>query len=258
MSLPPLMMIHGMWSRPSTFAMLRDELEAAGIRSAAVTLPGHEVPPGAAAPALLSGLGLSDYVAALERDAGALEEPPVILGHSMGGLLAQLLASRIAHRGLVLLSTAPSAQAQALSWDAVKTMWPITRRWGFWRGPTLIDAPSARAGVFNGVPEAELRPALAELTWDSGRVLREIAFPWSDGARASRVDYGRLTRPALVVTGRDDRIVPPAVSRRTARLLVAAGARVDYEEWPGVGHWLFHDAVRPRVAAVVSRFMASV
>jgi pimeloyl-ACP methyl ester carboxylesterase len=72
------------------------------------------------------------------------------------------------------------------------------------------------------------------------------------------MDYGRLTRPALVVTGRDDRIVPPAVSRRTARLLAAAGARVDYEEWPGVGHWLFHDAVRPRVAAVVSRFMASV
>ncbi|MFN3370864.1 MAG: alpha/beta hydrolase [Sphingomonadaceae bacterium] len=258
MSLPPLFLIHGMWSRPSTFATLRDELEAAGIRSAAVTLPGHDVPPGAAAPALLSGLGLADYVAALERDAAVLDEPPVILGHSMGGLLAQLLACRIAHRGLVLLSTAPSAQAQALSWEAVRTMWPITRRWGFWRGPTLLDAQSARAGVFNGVPEEEARPALAELTWDSGRVLRQIAMPWSDGTRGSRVDYGRLTRPALVVTGLDDRIVPPAVSRKTARLLAAAGARVDYEEWPGVGHWLFHDAVRPKLAAAIARFVATV
>lgn len=258
MSLPPLLLIHGMWSRPSTFATLRDELEAAGIRSAAVTLPGHEAPPGAAAPALLSGLGLADYVAALERDAAVLDEPPVILGHSMGGLLAQLLGARIAHRGLVLLSTAPSAQAQAMSWAAAGTLWPIVRRWGFWRGPTLIDTPSARASVFNGVPEEEVRPALAELTWDSGRVLREIAFPWSDGARASRVDYARLTRPALVVTGLDDRIVPPAVSRRTARLLAAAGARVDYEEWPAVGHWLFHDAVRPRLAAAIARFLATV
>ncbi len=258
MSLPPLFLIHGMWSRPSTFATLRDELEAAGIRSAAVTLPGHEVPPGSPAPALLSGLGLADYVAALERDAAVLDEPPVILGHSMGGLLAQLLGGRIVHRGLVLLSTAPSAQAQALSWDSVRTMWPVTRRWGFWRGPTLLDAPSARAGVFNGVPEEEVRPALAEMTWDSGRVLREIAMPWSDGTGASRVDYPRLTKPALVVTGLDDRIVPPAVSRKTARLLAASGARVDYEEWPGVGHWLFHDAVRPRVAAAVARFMASV
>ena len=254
--MPPLFMIHGMWSRPSAFASLRAELEAAGLPSVAVTLPHHDIPPGAPAPAALATVRLADYVDALARDAADLGEQPVILGHSMGGLLAQLLAARVKPRGLVLLSTAPSAQASTVSLDAIRTMRRVTGRWGWWREPTLLDHERARWGVYNGVPEAEVRPALADLTWDSGAVLAEIAFPWADRLKASRVDYGRLAVPALVVAGMADRTVPPSVSRRTARLLSAAGATVDYEEWPGVGHWLFHDAVRPRLAASIARFMA--
>ena len=257
MSLPPILMIHGMWSRPSTFTQLRAELEPAGIRSAAVTLAHHDLPPAAPAPAALATTRLADYVAALERDAAALGEPPVILGHSMGGLLAQLLSVQVQPRGLILLSTAPSAQALALSAAALRTMWGVTGKWGWWREPTLLDEEHARFGVFNGVPEAEIRPALAELTWDSGPVLAQIAAPFLDSARGSKVDYARLTMPTLIITGLHDRIVPAATSRRTARNLTAAGARVDYEEWANVGHWLFHDAVRPRLAAAISRFMAS-
>jgi pimeloyl-ACP methyl ester carboxylesterase len=116
---------------------------------------------------------------------------------------------------------------------------------------------SARYGVYNGVPEAEVRPALADLTWDSGPVMAQLAAPFLDREKGSRVDYSRLTMPTLLITGLEDRIVPPATSRKTARLISAHSSRVDYEEWPGVGHWLFHDAVRPRVAASIGRFMAS-
>nr|WP_255696900.1 alpha/beta hydrolase [Sandaracinobacteroides sayramensis] len=259
--MPAILMIHGMWSRPSTFTRLRAELEAAGIRSAAVTLPHHDLPPGAPAPAALGALRLSDYVAALEREAAALEGPVVVLGHSMGGLLAQLVSETVQPSGLVLLSTAPSAQAAAfgtaLSAASLRTMWGVTGHWGWWNEPTLIGEEASRAGVFNGVPEAEIRPALAELTWDSGAVLAEIAAPFLDPDKGSRVDYARLRMPALVIAGLEDRIVPAAVSRRTARLLAGSGGRVDYEEWPNVGHWLFHDAVRPKLASAVSRFVAS-
>jgi pimeloyl-ACP methyl ester carboxylesterase len=255
--MPPILMIHGMWSRPSTFTQLRAELEPLGLRSAAVTLPHHDVPPGAPAPAALATTRIADYVAALERDVADLGEPPVILGHSMGGLLAQLLSVRVQPKGLILLSTAPSAQASAFSAAAVRTMWNVTGKWGWWREPTLLDAEAARFGVYNGVPEAETRPALAELTWDSGPVLAQLAAPFLDHDKAAKVDYSRLTMPTLIITGLDDRIVPAATSRKTARHLTAAGTRVDYEEWSNVGHWLFHDAVRPRVAAAISRFMVS-
>jgi pimeloyl-ACP methyl ester carboxylesterase len=255
--MPPILMIHGMWSRPSTFTQLRAELEAAGVRSAAVTLPYHDVPPGSPAPAQLATLKLGDYVAALERDCEALGERPVILGHSMGGLLAQLLAVKVQPAGLILLSTAPSSRASTLDFASISTMMDVTGHWGWWNEATLLGEDAARKGVYNGVPEAEVRPALAELTWDSGPVLAQIATPWLDRAKGARVDYAKLAMPSLVVTGLEDRIVPPETSRKTARLLTAAGSRVDFEAWHGVGHWLFHDAVRPRVAAAVGRFMAS-
>jgi len=257
MPMPPLLMIHGMWSRPSAFAQLRAELEAAGLRSAAITLPHHDVPPGNPAPAPLGSLKLGHYVAALEREVAELGEQPVILGHSLGGLLAQLVSVKVQPRALILLSTAPSAQTVSISLTSIRTMRRVTSRWGWWREPTLLDAGSARYGGYNGVPEAEIRPALADLTWDSGPVLAQLAVPWLDREKGSRVDYSRLAMPTLVITGLEDRIVPPATSRKTARLISATSGRVDYEEWPGVGHWLFHDAVRPRVAASISRFMAS-
>ena len=250
-------MIHGMWSRPSTFSVLRAELEAAGIRSFAPTLLHHGVPPGSPAPTALASLQLADYVDALEREVAELGEPPVILGHSMGGLLAQLLAMRVRHRGLILLSTAPSSAAQKVSLAQLRTLKGVTTTWGWWREATLLGEEGARWGVFNGVPEAEMRAGLAELTWDSGPVMAQIAAPWLDSRKGSQVDYGRLTMPALVIAGREDRTISPATSRKTARLLAASGARVDYEEWPEVGHWLFHDAVRPRLAQAVARFLGS-
>ncbi len=256
MPVPPIMMIHGMWSRPSAFSVLRAELEAAGLRSVAPTLPYHDLPPGSAAPEALKTLKLADYVAALEQEVAALREVPIILGHSMGGLLAQLLAVRVQPKGLILLSTAPSAAAQRVSLAQLRTMKGVTLRWGWWREATLLDEAGARWGVYNGVPEAEVRPALSELTWDSGPVMAQIAAPWLDSAHGSVVDYSRLAMPALVIVGREDRTISPATPRETARLLARAGAEVDYEEWPGVGHWLFHDAVRPRVAQAVSRFVA--
>ncbi|TPE61741.1 alpha/beta hydrolase [Sandaracinobacter neustonicus] len=259
MALPPILMIHGMWSRPSTFAQLRAELEPAGIRSAAVTLPHHDVPPGSPAPTPLGSLRIANYLSALERDAADMGETPVIMGHSMGGILAQLLAERLQPKGLILLSTAPSMQASgsATSLSTLRATWGISSRWGWWSAPTLLDEEGARFGVFNGVPEAEIRPALNELTWDSGPVLAQLAAPFLDPDKGSRVDYSKLKMPTLVITGLDDHILPAAVSRKTARLLSSAGTRVDYEEWAGVGHWLFHDAVRPRLAAAISRFMAS-
>lgn len=254
---PPILMIHGMWSRPSTFSVLRSELQAAGMRSAAAGLLHHDVPPGSPPPAALATLRLEDYVDALEKEVSDLGESPVILGHSMGGLLAQLLAVRVQPKGLILLSSAPSASAQKFALSSLRTLSGVTGTWGWWREPTLLDEKGARYGVYNGVPEAEIRPGLAELTWDSGPVMAQISAPWLDRAKGSAVDYARLTMPALVITGLDDRIVPPATPRATARLLARAGARVDYEEWPGVGHWLFHDAVRPRLAQAIGRFMGS-
>lgn len=259
---PTIVFIHGMWSRPAIFAQLRAELEAAGLRTAAVPLRGHDLKPGAPPPAALGALGLADYLRDLRTAVAAIDGPLILAGHSLGGLLAQQLAAEIRPAGLILLATAPSRQAGALgaafSLAGATSLRGMLGRWGWWRRAIRPSEAAARYGIFNLVPEAELQPLLADLGWDSGRVLAELLWPWLFAGAASEVAYHRLQLPALVIAGAEDHLVPLRVARRTARLLAAAGARIDHEEWPDAGHWLFHDSLRPRLAGAIARFAAAV
>lgn len=243
-----------MWSRPAAFATLIAELKAVGIDCRAPALPFHDLPPGSPAPVGLARLGLADYAAAIRAEVLACPARPVLLGHSMGGLIVQQVAADVGAAGLILVATAPSATALVPSLSQARALSGITLSWGWWKRPTLLDAAAARNAVYNGVPEAETAPAIGDLTWDSGRVLAQISAPFLDGSRGSRVDYARLTMPALVIYGLKDRIATRGTSRATARQLPG---RVDYEEWPDAGHWFFHDALRPRLAQRIARFMGS-
>ncbi len=243
-----------MWSTPATFDRVRAGLAAAGWESHAPALPYHDrdvrLPPTPE----LGRLTLRDYADFLVAEAGKLGPRPIILGHSMGSLLAQQVAARVPHSALVLLSPAASAQAQAVDLAPVRTLWHVVRHWGWWERPTLCDAAGARWGIFNNVPDAVADAEIAALVWDSGRVLAQMAAPALTG-QASRVDYARLTAPTLVVVGSDDRTTPAAVARATARQLPGP---MDYHELPGVGHWLFWGQVEEQLISLLTGWLGRV
>jgi pimeloyl-ACP methyl ester carboxylesterase len=250
---PPLLFIHGMWSRPRVWAALRETFDAQGHETHAVCLPGHDVEPGDPVPAGLERYGLQDYVDAVVAQARGLSAPPVLIGHSLGGLLAQLAGVIVQPRALVLLSPAPSAAILPTSLEPIRALWPILSRWGFWKLPTLPSREAALWGVFNGVPEAEAEAETTALVHDSGRVLAQLAFPWADGTRSAAVDFARLTCPALVITGDADRITPMEGARATARRLPGP---LTYREMAGFGHWIIGRQGTPVVAQHVAAFLA--
>ena len=104
MSKAPVLMIHGAFCGPWSLQGLKDRFAAAGRAVTAPCLRFHDRNP---PPAALGTTGLLDYAADLEEEIAALERPPVLVGHSMGGLLAQMLAARMEIAALILL--APSA-----------------------------------------------------------------------------------------------------------------------------------------------------
>ncbi|WP_279353494.1 alpha/beta hydrolase [Sandarakinorhabdus cyanobacteriorum] len=253
---PPVLLIHGMWSTPATFDRVRARLEAAGHETHAPCLLFHDRPVSLPPAPGLRQLSVRAYVDQLEAEAlkltAAGSGPPIILGHSMGGLLAQLLAQRIDHAGLVLLSPAAAANAQSFSLDPARTLKNVILKWGWWDEPTLCDEEGARWGIFNGVPEDVTKAEIAALVWDSGHVLAEMALPPLFG-NTTRVDYARLNRPALVLVGTEDRITPPGIARATARNL---SGTVDYHELPGAPHWLFWGDLEQQLSAMVVEWLA--
>lgn len=253
MSKPPLLFIHGMWSTPHVWTWLKDRYEARGYEAHAPALPFHDLEPDAAPPAVLATVGIDDYVDALIAKLRELQTPPVIVGHSMGAMLAQKLAATVGAAGLVLLSPAPTAQTQSFGVAPLRTVLGVATKKDWWKSATKIDAERARWGIFNEVPADVANEEIDRLVWDSGRVLFQMSMPWADRAKAARVDYDKLGMPALVIVGDHDRITPLGVARATAREL---GGEVDYRELEGVGHWLFHEPVREKVAGEIDAFLA--
>ncbi|GGE11719.1 hypothetical protein GCM10011529_17520 [Polymorphobacter glacialis] len=249
---PILFCIHGMWATPATFARLKTRFEALGHEVVTPALPFHDRDPKLPPAPGIGTLTVEDYAAFLVAEIGKLPATPVIVGHSMGGMLAQIVAARVAHQGLVLLSTAATATTVSPGPATLRTMAGIVTKWGWWHSPTRIEYQAARWGIYNGVPDATALKEFDQLVWDSGRVVAEMAIPRMSATRVTRVDYGRLSQPALMIVGTEDRITVAGISRATARKLAGT---VDYHEIAGAGHWLFWGELEVKVGDLIEGWL---
>lgn len=228
-------MIHGMWGGPFYWANYRSVLEPMGWRCITTTLPLHDMDPLASPDPRLGRTSLLDYVAALEREIDTLDEPPILIGHSMGGLLAQMLCARGRARAAVLLAPAAPAGVMALAPSVLKSFLPVMLRWGFWRSPMRQPFATAVYSMLHLLPLDEQRAAYAQFVYESGRAAAEIGLWPLDSRRASRVDPTKVSCPLLVLAGSEDRITPARVVHQVARRY---GEHAHYREFEHHAHWL--------------------
>ena len=140
--------IHGMWGTPDVWRNWRSRLEARGWQTLAPALRHHDAPPHAP-PDALGVTSLLDYAADLERELRALPEKPVVIGHSMGGLIALLLCARGLARAGVLLTPAAPASVIAIRPSNFVAFARIQMKWGWWRKPHRATLGEALSHTFN-------------------------------------------------------------------------------------------------------------
>lgn len=228
----PVLMIHGAFCGPWSLDGLKDKFEVAGYEVTAPCLRFHD---GSPAPAALGTTGLGDYVADLEEEIAALNEPPILVGHSMGGLLAQMLAARLPVAALILL--APSAP-----WGIVPTtLFEIGAAQamhlhpGYWNNVLEPNRDVALAHSLDKLPRSMRDAVYERFVPESGRATFEIMSWALDMNHASAVEADAVTAPLLFLTGSEDRINPPST---VARIAARYGSRATAEVLPGMGHWL--------------------
>ena len=207
---PPVILVHGAANSARVWAFWQAELARRGWSSHAIDLRGH----GASAPAELGTTRMADYADDVVALARALRETPVLLGWSMGGLVALMAAAACRARACVGL--APSAPAR-----------------------TLDSAVPLRAGTFGpeeyGIVDRdpERQPAMADLDRDERVVALESLGLESRFARDERkagVVIGSAPCPTLIVTGTADTLWP---RQRYDDLPFHA----DHIEIVGASHW---------------------
>ena len=217
-----VLLVHGMWGGAW---YLRNYLYAAaqaGWDAWAVDLRGHG---GSPVPGGLGRVGLLDYVTDVRRCLDRLGEA-VLVGHSMGGLIAQKVAEGGGIAAAILITSAPPRGLSALRW-------PVLSRMARYAPAMLADRPfgvsrrHADALFLNGLTREQRDWAFPRFGLESGRVARELAL----GGLA--VDAAAVRCPTLVLGAEHDRITPAALQRR-----IAARYRADYREAAGRAHML--------------------
>ena len=211
---------------------------AEGYECTVPALPGHAP----SDPELLSRLEIDDFFAAVSAEVARFERPPIIVGHSMGGLLAQMLAAAFDCAAVVLVgSLAPG-------WLPAP---PGAIPYYLWVGPRILAGrpfhPS-RAGlrwlVLHDLAAAERDALIAGFVPESGLAYREMLFG------KVRVRSKSVTCPVLVVNGGADRLVPLSVAGEIARKYGAELMII-----PGHGHWLIAGSLIDSAAIPVLRWI---
>ena len=232
---PPVLCVHGMFGGAWQFDGWLPLLAARGYAAHALDLRGHH---GSRPVPDLGRVSVRDYVADVLEACRALGDP-VILGHSMGGLLAQKAAEARAVRAAVLLCAAPPrgilVTSAPLIGRQLKHMPNMLRS-----RPLVADRGDADWLMFNRTPRAEADTHFPRLVPESGTAGREMSF----GAIA--VDGARVTCPVLSVTASDDRFVVPRIGRALARKY-----RAETFEAPGHAHLVIAEPGWERVTAHV-------
>lgn len=247
-SAPSLMLIHGMWSRPFIWDNFRHYFEERGHTVITPTLRFHDTVPGARPHEGLGTCSLLDFADDLEREILALDTPPLLIGHSMGGLLAQMLAARGLARAVVGLAPAPCRGA-ALFDPLVPFI--LGRALAAWREPQLPGPLVMKHGVLNRLPPDERARIYGAMIPESGRALFEIIFWYLDETRASCVDPRDVSCPLLFLAGTRDHLTSVRIARATADLY---DEKARFVPLKGHGHWLVSEPGWEAIAEECSRF----
>ncbi len=128
-------MIHGMWGSPCYWENYINLFEKEDYDCVTTTLRFHDMDPKDAPDPRLGTTSLLDYAEDLEQEIQQLGVKPIVIGHSMGRLLAQILGSRGLAKALVLLAPASPAGIMALTPSVIKSFWSIQMKWGFLKKP---------------------------------------------------------------------------------------------------------------------------
>ncbi|WP_443077847.1 alpha/beta hydrolase [Streptomyces sp. NBC_01450] len=123
----PVVLIHGLWMTPRSWEKWAQRYQAQGHRVIAPAWPGldGEVEEIRRDPARVAGVGLREVVARYEEVIRNLDEAPVIIGHSFGGAITQILLDRGLGRAGVAIDSAPVKGVLPLPFSTLKSAWPV-------------------------------------------------------------------------------------------------------------------------------------
>jgi alpha-beta hydrolase superfamily lysophospholipase len=237
-----IVLIHGFWVTPRSWEHWVTHYERRGFRVLAPGYPGFEVEVEAlnADPTPIEQVTVPAIVEHLESVVGGLDRPPILMGHSAGGVFTQVLLDHGFGACGVAINSAPTEGVKVIPLSQVRATFPVLKNPANRHKAVGFTPDQWHYAFTNTFDEKESLalyeryhvPASGHIFW--GSVLANI-HPGKDD---NYVDYRNEARaPLLFVSGEKDNLMPPSVQRSNAKHYNDAVV-TEVKEYPGFPHLL--------------------
>jgi non-heme chloroperoxidase len=259
----PVVFIHGLWLLASSWQRWADLFAGAGYAPVLADWPDDPatVADARANPQALAGKGVGQVADHMAELIGALNEKPAVVGHSFGGLMAQIVAGRGLSAATVAVNPAPFRGVLPLPLAAIRATWPVMKN-PLNRGRAVtLSLAEFRYGWANAATEAEAKQLHEEFHVAApGKPIFQAAMANLNPGTEVKVDSRNPERgPLLIFTGEVDHAVPPAMSDAAFRKQQRNPGVTERVEMPERGHSLTIDSgwreVADRSLEFVKRFV---
>lgn len=194
--------------------------------------------------ASVAGLGIKEIVDRLQTAIEPLAEPPIIIGHSFGGLFAQMLLDRGFGAAGVAIDPGPPKGILNLPLAALVSAAPVLLHPSKWNGVIELSLAQFTRGFVNTWSPEDAKAAYERYAVpETGRILFQAGTANFKPHSEATVNFHNDSRAPLLITGGEkDNTVPAALSRSIYKKQSASAARTDYIEFPGRPHFLMAGA----------------
>ncbi|MER7667522.1 alpha/beta fold hydrolase [Kitasatospora sp. NPDC096128] len=251
----PVLFIHGLWLHSTSWQPWIDLFRAEGYAPSAPGWPGDPdtVEEARQNPESIADHGIDDVVEHYATIIRGLEAPPVLIGHSFGGMIAQKLLGREPVAAAVAIDAAQIKGVLPLPLSALRSTLPVFRNPANRHRAVSLTTEQFRFAFGNALSEEESDGLFERWTIPApGKPLFEAAAANFDPHSPAKVDTANSGRgPLLLVSGGKDHTVPESVTRATLKQYRHSGAVTEFLSFPDRGHSLTVDGGWREVAEAV-------
>jgi non-heme chloroperoxidase len=256
----PVVFIHGLWVLPSSWDRWADFFKEAGYAPLTPDWPDdpETVEEARANPEVLAGKKLGDVADHTAEVIDALEKKPVVMGHSTGGLLAQIVAGRGLSAATVAIDPGPFRGVLPLPYSTLKVSAPILRNPRNRGRAITLTFDQFRYGWTNAIEsDEEARRLYEEFHVAAPAVaLMQMANANVNPFTEAKVDTKNPERgPLLIIDGEKDHTVPWAIANASYKRQKRNEAVTEIKQMPNRGHSLTIDDGWQEVAQTALDFV---
>lgn len=221
--------IHGMYMTPSCWENWIKHFQQRGYTCLAPGWPGREQPVKTLQQqhpdAELAKLTLTGVLEHLSRYLQKLNDKPILIGHSMGGLIVQLLLQRGLGSAGIAIHSAPPQGVFSTKWSHLKANWPHINP--FASQPVKLTFEQFQYAFVNGLPLAEQRAAFENYCVPESRKV-----PAESLGKTAYIDFKKSGPPLLLLGGTDDHIIPASLNQSNFKNYQRPNSVTEFKEFP--------------------------